>query len=74
MFFETKCFTGLLVWYGNIMPWQQENCVITQLYESILHSYSAYMVFVTMHIADQCGYNENTITMARNELYNNKAI
>ena len=47
----------------TLFPWQQANCAITQLCESILSSYFAHMFSGTKHITGVPGCYGNTVTI-----------
>ena len=47
-----------------LLPWQQANCAITQLYESILRSYLARKFLGTKHITGAPGCYGSTGIMA----------
>ena len=44
-----------LVAMKTLLPWQQANCAITQLYESILSLYYAYMLIGTKCVTGLSG-------------------
>ena len=53
-----------LVAMETLLSWQQANCEITLLCESILSSYMVHLFFVTKHITGIPGSYGSTVTMA----------
>ena len=57
----------------TLLPWQPDNCTITQLYEAFFDSYLEQVIFGIKHITVVAGTYGNAITMATKEVSNNSA-